>query len=284
MSTKRLFLMAAYDPTGVGVVDASLMLYVQKMAAYGDVVLFMDNDAPPAQLNKLAPFVRYAGAARHGEYDFGSYKRAYLWARDNLGLGNYDVVYLINDSVYGPLYDMGPVLEKMESLGTDAFGPAYKVHKIKPHLESWFMGFRPNIFLAPWFNEFMTSITAQKSKGDFIALYENGLARRIRENGASADGLFRVRGRETYNRVAGLFRRGMPFIKKMSWRRKCGALGGQIAYVLRHVDPQMRDAIIGDADRVYGPEFNRWFITRNPFKIMVRNFKHFMRKIFIEGI
>lgn len=284
MTKKRLFLVAAYDPTGVGTVDASLILYVRALAQHGDVVVFMDNDAPDSELKKLAPFVRHVDAKRHGEYDFGSYKRAYIWARDNLGLTHYDFVYLVNDSVYGPLYDIGPILDRMECLDTDAFGMAYKVHRSRPHIESWFMGFRPSVFDTSWFDEFVTSITKLPSKGDVIARYENGLTQTLRQAGYTTDGLYHVRGRGTYNRVAGLYRAGMPFIKKLSWRRRCGALGGQISYVLRRCDPQMRDAILGDAIRIYGIAFNKWFITRNPFKIGYRNVKHFIRKIFIEGI
>ncbi len=284
MTTKRLFLVAAYDPMGIGIVDASLMQLVRGLGKYGDVVIFMDNDAPGGELKKLAPHVRHADAMRHGEYDFGSYKRAYIWAQDHMTLGDIDVVYMVNDSVYGPLGDIGELLQKMENLDADAIGPVYKVHKIKPHLESWFMGFRPSIFMSPWFDTFMTSITKLESKGAVIAQYENGLARLIRDQGLTADGVYHVHGRETYNRVAGLYRQGLPFIKKMSWRRRHGALGGQIAYVLRHMDNHGRDAIMENANRIYGPDFNKWFITRNPIKIAWRNIKHFFHKVFIEGI
>lgn len=283
MSMKRLFLVAAYDPTGQGVVDASLVMYVRALAAHGDVVVVMDNDAPDQELKKLAPFTVYAAGTRHGEYDFGSYKRAYIYARDTLGLGNYDVMYMVNDSVYGPLHDIGPVLDRMEGLNTDAFGMVYKMHRTRPHIESWFLGFRPSVFGAQWFDDFMRTITKLQSKGDVIALYENGLANQIRDRGYTTDGVWHVRGRGTYNRVAGLYRAGMPFIKKMSWRRKCGALGGQISYVLRHCDGAARDAIMENALRVYGARHNQWLITRNPLKIMYRNIKHFFRKIFIEG-
>ena len=47
-------------------------------------------------------------ATRHSEYDFGSYKRAYNWAQENLDTAEYEFVYLVNDSVYGPLFDLNP--------------------------------------------------------------------------------------------------------------------------------------------------------------------------------
>ena len=138
--------------------------------------------------------------------------------------------------------------------------------------------------MAPWFDQFVSSITKLASKGAVISQYENGLSRQLYDRGYTIDGIYHVRGRGTYNRVAGLYRRGMPFIKKLSWRRKCGALGAQVAYVLRHCDPKMRDAILGDSNRIYGSDFNKWFITRNPIRILYRNIKHFFHKVFVEGI
>ena len=39
-----------------------------------------------SELEKLAPYCLYTSGIRHGEYDFGSYKRAYIWAKQNLNL------------------------------------------------------------------------------------------------------------------------------------------------------------------------------------------------------
>ncbi|MBD5389369.1 hypothetical protein HDR63_03900 [bacterium] len=281
---KRLFILAAYDPMGAGTVDAALMHHVRALAGHGDVIVTMDNDAPAAEQKKLRDAGAMATAAtRHGEYDFGSYKRGYLYARDHDLLKNYDVVYLVNDSVYGPMFDMAPLLQRMEGLNADVFGPAFKEHRHHPHVESWFMGLRPAIFTAPWFDQFMTSITKQADKGMVILLYEDGLANLIRAHGFRADGAYHVRGRGSYNQIRHLFRRGMPFMKKMSLRRKQGALGNQIRYVLEYADAPARDAVVAGMRRVYGDAYLSWLMTRNPVRILYRHIKHFVRKVFIEG-
>ena len=104
MKPKRLFLFAGYDKQCV--IDDALIYYVSNLARFGDIILYMDCDAKKSEINKVKKYCLYANATRHGEYDFGSYRRAYIWARDNDILKNYDVVYLVNDSVFGPLQNI----------------------------------------------------------------------------------------------------------------------------------------------------------------------------------
>ena len=119
---------------------------------------------------------------RHGEYDFGSYKRAYIWSTENLNLADYDFIYMINDSVYGPLYDLTPYLKRLESSQSDAFGLVKNPHRKHPHIQSWFIGLRPTAFTAKWFDTFMHGITKQKSKGLITREYEQGLTKLIMQH------------------------------------------------------------------------------------------------------
>ena len=89
---KRLFLFAFYDPQGI--VGEAALRYLEALRGLGDIVLATDCDLLPGEAEKLAPLVVSYQAARHGEYDFGSYKRAFRQA----DLSGYDVVYLVNDS------------------------------------------------------------------------------------------------------------------------------------------------------------------------------------------
>ncbi len=93
LKTKRLFLFAGYDKNGK--IDSALIYYVRALNNLGDVVVFMDSDWPNAELKKLDKITLYAHGVRHGEYDFGSYKRAYIWATENLNLADYDFVYMV---------------------------------------------------------------------------------------------------------------------------------------------------------------------------------------------
>ena len=85
---RRLFLFAGYDSGGLA--GPSLVYYCARLREAGDVVIRFDNDCNQEELDRLRPFVLHAEAGRHGEYDFGSYKRAMDWALKNLEVGVYD--------------------------------------------------------------------------------------------------------------------------------------------------------------------------------------------------
>ena len=142
---KRLFLFAGYDTDGV--IDDAMILYIRALAKHGDIVFCMDSNAKKTEVSKLKNFVIYAMAKRHGEYDFGSYKRAYQYARDKKILNNYDHIYLVNDSVFGPLFDIKQTLLNMESTKTDATGMVVAAHKTHRYMESWFVRVNKKIFL-----------------------------------------------------------------------------------------------------------------------------------------
>lgn len=276
--TKRLFLVAGYDKSGVA--DASLLYMVRALHEFGDVIVHMDNDPADDSIKKLAPYTLSARAARHGEYDFGSYKQAYLFARDHGILNNYDIVYMINDSVYGPLTDLGVALDKMERMHHGAFGLVCNPNKEHPHIQSWLIGMRRDVFLSAWFDEFITGVRRQSGKGIITALYEQGFTKLAASHGISWGCLYTVANRGVYNLVKKLYRDGMPFMKKVAFCRHNGALGRQIDYVLRHVNADVRTAILENARRTWGAEYIHWLLTKNPFKITMRATKYFLTKAY----
>lgn len=251
---RRLFLMAAYDRKGE--VGPALEAYVRELSVYGDVIVVMDNAAAAGEQDKLRPYVLYCGAERHGEYDFGSYKRAYAWAREHLSLRDYDVLYLVNDSVYGPLRSLGSCLERMESMGTGASGMVLNPHHRRPHLQSWFIGLRKEVFLSEWFSRFLEDVVPQESKEAVCMKYETGLTELLASHSVTFDALFRFKGKSFYNRVKASWKVGAPFIKKSAFTRHNGCLGRQVGYVLEHAgNPSVAAAVREDADRLYGKDY-----------------------------
>lgn len=282
MKPKRLFLIAGYDKDGI--IDESLIHQVSSLSKLGDTILVMDSDCSESQLEKVKPFVIFASGERHQEYDFGSYKRAYLYAKERDLLKNYDYIYMVNDSVYGPLYDLQPYLEKMETSKKDAFGLVYNPHKKHPHIQSWFIGMTQTVFLSKWFDEFMSSITKQENKAFICILYENGFTERLIQNNLSIYCLYSIKGRGIYNRIKYLYKKKLPFMKKNAFIRQQGALGRQILYVLKAISKETSNKILKNAKRVYGKEHINWLLTKNPIKITYRNIRCLFIKLFIEGI
>ncbi|MCQ2562785.1 MAG: hypothetical protein MJ158_04195, partial [Alphaproteobacteria bacterium] len=91
--SKRLFLFAGYDKNAI--IDDALIYYVQALSMIGDVIFVGDSAFSGKELNKIKPHTIYAAGKRHGEYDFGSYKRAYQYANDHKLFRNYDYIYMV---------------------------------------------------------------------------------------------------------------------------------------------------------------------------------------------
>lgn len=279
---KRLFLFAGFNKSAR--IDDALIYYIRALNKFGDVILVMDSDCSESELKKVRKYTVYSSAIRHGEYDFGSYKRAYIWATKNLDLSDYDYIYMVNDSVYGPLYDLAPYFLKMESSLCSAFGLVKNPHREHPHIQSWFIGLRRSVFLTSWYDDFMRSITKQPHKGKITRLYEQGLSKLILTHNLTWCCLQTVRNRGVYNKIKKLYRTKMPFMKKVAFNRHHGALGQQILYVLNHVPSATKDAILTSARMQYGTDYVNWLLTNNPFKTFARHIRHATHKLFIKGI
>ena len=270
---KRLFLFAFFDPQGV--VGETALRYLEALHGLGDIVLAADCALLPAEAEKLAPLVVSYTASRHEEYDFGSYKRAFQQA----DLAGYDFVYLVNDSVVGPLYPLEPYLQRMEDLGVDAFGLAVHPSRKGSHLQSWFIGLKPAVFQAPWFEDFLSGVKAEGSKELVCERYENGLTRLLEAHSIPFEGLYELKGKSVYNDVWRLCRKGFPFLKRSAFTRHGGSLGPAVAKVLSVADPSMAKAVVADLDRLYGEEYRRKFLSGNRLQSALRYLRYLSEKI-----
>lgn len=218
---KRLFIFAAYDKESI--IDETLFYYIKQLSKLGDIIFTMDNDEIDLiALNKIAtlPNILSATAKSHGEYDFGSYKRGYNYAKTHRILKNYDFIYLVNDSVFGPLFDLKPILEKMEAENAGNAWGMIGVHNTKKeqygypdHVQSWFVGIAGKVCAEQWFNEFMQNIKKQKTKEQIVWKYEIGLSQLLINHNIKI-GRFenKICGLKIYNGYI----KGLPFIKKLA--------------------------------------------------------------------
>lgn len=215
--SKRLFLFASYDKDNI--VDNAVIYYVSELSKIGDVIFFADNDLPDTELKKIStiPNVLYANAKRHLEYDFGSYKRGYLWAKENKILDNYDWAYFVNDSVFGPLFDISHILETLESSDAQLVGMTQKHSCRTPlHVQSWFVGFTHSVFTSDFFDTFINKIKHENKKIDICFKYEVGLSNLILRHGFKIKTLITTEESELYKNPRLELTKGLPFIKKSS--------------------------------------------------------------------
>ena len=102
--------------------------------------------------------------SRHGEYDFGSYKRGWDWARASGALAESDELLLCNDSCYGPFHPFGSVFAAMAARPCDFWGLSMfqirdkQTKSLHYHFQSFFLVFRRRVFESEVFTGFMASI------------------------------------------------------------------------------------------------------------------------------
>lgn len=229
---KRLFFFASYDANHI--LSSELLYYLNTLSLLGDIVFFMDNPVSKEEYEKLNNIenLLFACCERHGEYDFGSYKRAFMWADSNNLLKNYDWVYFVNDSVY-LLHSPELILNDLENRNVDMVGMySYKSKKIPEHIQSWFFGVNNKIANSEFFKSLMENIQKQETKDDIIYKYEVGISRKVIRKGYTYDTW--LKGKNTDDmRVRPLvaINHGIPFLKKAAVRHI-----ENIRLLLPHVD------------------------------------------------
>lgn len=218
----RVAVFAHYDADRV--VDTYVLYYLEALRDLcGRVVFVSDGDLPQTEMAKLASLADHIITYRHGEYDFGSYKRGFDFARSEGWMEDADQLVFANDSCYGPLTPLGEVFEKMEATGADAWSISannfgYRDEPAAWHMQSFFCVFDRKVFSSQGFAEILDEVKAQEKKGDIISLYEIGLSQWIAAAGFTmaaytGDTLMNI-SNPFYWRWKELFREcRVPFIK-----------------------------------------------------------------------
>ncbi len=220
---KRAVVFAHYDKDNI--VADYVIYYIKALKKIAQTIVFVScNDIKnPECLEGLADKII---DEPHDEYDFGSYKRGFLYLQDKLD--DYDELIFANDSCYGPLYPIEDVFSEMENRNCDFwgitknnFGYQKNIGHFfikRPHIQSYFVVIKKCIFEKDFFAEFIKSITHQSNKKLIISNYEIGLTELLLDKGYTYSTL--ISAYENINNITILKWREiiekykMPFIKK----------------------------------------------------------------------
>ena len=217
---KRLAIFAHFDKKNV--IDDYVLFYVEKLKKYCETVLFISLcDLPQEEQNKLDNVI----LVKHKEYDFGSYKRGFNYALENGLLDDVDELLFVNDSVYC-VDDLDKVFEQEytsdfwgiveNKYGFKKYGK-FCVSKYQPHLQSWFVAFKKNVFMSEIFSDFINSVKEEKTKNDVILNYETELTQILVNSGFKYEA-FVKKYKNSYNPSVyywkELLKNGCPFVKR----------------------------------------------------------------------
>lgn len=187
----RLCVFAHWDRDNI--IDDYVIYYLNALKEVCRQIIFVsDCDLEESETKKLNGIADFILAKKHGEYDFGSYKRGFLFAKEK-GL-EFDELVFVNDSCYGPFYSLVPIFEKMAKKKCDFWGMTQNYFGIKyqnnvqvatkdAHLQSYFLVFKRNAAISKVFEEFINSIKQEKSKELVVINYEIKLSKLLTNAG-----------------------------------------------------------------------------------------------------
>ena len=140
-------------------------------------------------------------------------------------LKNYDSLTLMNDTCFGPLWDLEPIYKMFEDDAQVDFWGMTNFRKTKyfeEHLQSYFVTFKQQILRAISFQEFWTKVKDFTDVQDVIDHYETKFTQYFTEAGFSYQALFDTRLEEvadlihpdfTYYKPFTILEKKVPFLK-----------------------------------------------------------------------
>lgn len=176
---KRIAIFAHYDKDNK--IEDYVVYYLEKLKKVAEQIIFVsDSNIPENEIGKISKIVTHSIVQRHGEYDFGSYKRGFLYALKNGLLENIDECIWANDSCLAPLFPFEELFDTMQHKNVDFWGVTENMFGEKeydlPHVQSCFLVFKKDLATNKCFIDFVNKIKQQPQKRDIIREYEIGLS------------------------------------------------------------------------------------------------------------
>lgn len=227
---RRVGVFAHHDKDDV--VDEYVLRYLEGLAEVVDRIVFVsDGDLSARQAGKAGRIASAVFSERHGEYDFGSYKRGIRIARERGWLDSAEELVLCNDSCFGPMVPLRTVWDRKAGDDHDLHGITTSVHGYRKtesgyeptdsdlHVQSYFMVLSRRLFSSDAFATFLEGVQRVGDKREVVHRYELGLSRAVLEAGFRIGS--HVGDRVRFHDTHGIFTRwkelvfdgGSPFLK-----------------------------------------------------------------------
>lgn len=197
-------------------------------------VVFVSNSSVKKEdVEKLDSLVDKIIQRENKGFDFGAWKDA-IAAEGWNSLEKYDSLTLMNDTCFGPFFDMNKVYSKMESGSYDFwgitnhkksfYGMPGKIYKpIPEYLQSYFLCFNKKVALSPVFRRFWEGLRYYSNVNRVIQNYETQLTGILKQAGFLSHAYidtrdYKLNSNDLTLRYADvLIKNGSPFVKVKSF-------------------------------------------------------------------
>jgi len=162
-----------------GIVDPHVEFALAQYRPHFDHTVFVSpsvKELAPTQKSLVDSFVPRENIG----YDFGSWRDGL----QSLEADRYEEIVFANDSVYGPLWSPGAVLEFGRQRDLDFWGMVKSDQSVSgsvasPHIQSWFFAARKRLIQSDAFQNFWLGVEPVGSKREIIQRFEVGLTETV---------------------------------------------------------------------------------------------------------
>ena len=177
---KRLAIFAFYNEKGL--INDYVVTYLKYLKEVSDNIIFVaDNEPNVKELSKIYPLVSHIESYHHGEYDFGSYKIGFKYAKEHYLLDDVDEVILCNDSCFC-VDSLKTAFDKMETNSCD-FWSMTASNEYEPHLQSFFLVVKKKLFNSEVFSNYLDNVKHLDSFLEIVNTYEIPLKKTFETEG-----------------------------------------------------------------------------------------------------
>lgn len=180
----RAILLAHYDRDGI--IDPYVIAAAREYRRFADtlVLISVSTKTLPRDVSEIVDvFIHRENIG----YDFGSWKAGLLSLGD---IDRFEEILFVNDSIYGPLFDLTPALNHTRTSRSDLWGMV-RSEQHADHIQSWFFAARSSLIRSHAYSNFWGSAGEQFShKNEFIFRQEIGLSTSLRSAGFQIDAIY----------------------------------------------------------------------------------------------
>lgn len=289
---KRICLFAGYDSKNI--IHDYVVYYLKELSKVADVYYMADNEISEHEKAKIAPYVKGAYGFNHKKYDFGSWQELIKiigWDK----ISAYDELILANDSVFGPLYPIKELFDKIEKdtawevcgiteeCYIDKLNNTYNINNF---IQSYFVIIKKHIFIKDYIKQFFNDYTFYQSKAEVVLYGEKKLSKIFIENNVVIKKIVE-KLYDAFKEWKSILKAGSPFIKKSKFINKSYSKHYETLYKYEDIIEKYNTYDINLIDNYL--ELNG--INKNNFSnisyiivTILENIKHIRKKIFTVNI
>ncbi|MCQ2390815.1 MAG: hypothetical protein MJ240_05290 [Kiritimatiellae bacterium] len=234
---------------GKGEIPETLVYLLNGLREVVDNIVYVaDCKVFPTEVEKLRGLVTVAKFERHGQYDFGSYRRGLEICRAEgfVEPAVADELVVVNDSNYGPVFRFSESFAKMATVDCDFWGYTGYNAFGNVHISSYFYDFRRRVLDGTALDEFLAEVDGPIERDKVIIKFEFRLTKYLESKGFAWSTLVPMgfkRGAPTKFPVSLMKKYRMPLLKaKAANGDSYEDVKAALAFV-RRVNPALRGMI-----------------------------------------